>query len=101
MDPTVAPVIDYLKSVPLDAPLTVFAVSVGLTQLAKDLGVQGHWLKLVCVAVGAAYTIGLNLTPGLLAQGSAVLYAAAATGLVSFVQDLRSSRTRPVGEAGA
>lgn len=72
----------------MDASITIGAFAIAVTQIFKDLGVTGHWLKLVCVLVGAFATYMTTYQPALW-QALIPLWAAlTGTGGVSFVPDL-------------
>ena len=64
--------------------LTVATFAVGVTQLVKDLGVQGQWLKLVCFVAGAFAWGLMTYYPAAWEQLSAFLIAISVTGIVSF-----------------
>ncbi len=76
----------------MNSSLTIGAFAIGATQLVKDLGLQGQWLKLVCVAAGAIATYMTIYQPMLWANLSGLLISAAATGGISLIHDLIEKR---------
>jgi hypothetical protein len=71
----------------MDTTITIAGFSVGVTQIFKELGVQGQWLKLVCVLAGCAAWAVQTLDPALWQHASSILIALGSTGLVSFVDE--------------
>ncbi len=66
---------------------SVAALAVGVTQLVKDLGVQGQILKLVCVVAGCLAWATAVAFPDAWHSLIGVLIALSSTGLVSFVDE--------------
>jgi len=81
---------------PAQIPVLV-AASVAITQIFKDMGVEGQWLKVVCIAVSTLLGTILIFAPDLWVALVAPLVGAIGTGGVSFVKDLRSHGSRPSG----
>jgi hypothetical protein len=76
--------------------VSIGSFAVGITQIVKDLGVQGQVLKLVCILAGTIAWGVMTLYPALWAEISVLLIALSSTGLVSFgderLQNMKSPR---------
>lgn len=75
--------------------VTVSTFAVGVTQLVKDAGLQGQWLKLVCILAGTLAWAVLTYYPQAWAEITTLLVALSSTGIVSFTDErLRPARPR-------
>jgi hypothetical protein len=74
------------------------AASIGLTQIVKDLGVQGEWLKFVCVGISIALGLILIYQPALWTALVVPLVGATGTGGVSLTKEIVSQWSIPSGE---
>lgn len=74
----------------MNETLTIGAFVLGMTQIVKDSGfVQGKWLQLVAVALGAFATLVSVYYPEVWTQLSGILLSAGITGGVSFINEQR------------
>lgn len=74
----------------MNETLTIGTFVLGMTQIIKDSGyVQGKWLQLVAVALGAFATLVSVYYPEAWMQLSGILFAAGITGGVSFINEQR------------
>lgn len=62
--------------------------SVALTQLLKDLGLQGDWLKLACIVISSTLGYVMLFQPALWSALILPLVGTTGTGGVSFVHEL-------------
>lgn len=68
--------------------LFVFAaIAIGITQLVKEAGVQGNWLRTACVVVAALVWSVMTFLPVVWEYVVAFVVALSTTGLVAFTDD--------------
>ena len=74
------------------------AASVGLTQIVKDLGLQGQWLKIACVLISTVLGYVMIFQPALWSALIVPLVGATGTGGVSLAKEMVSARNLPSGD---
>jgi hypothetical protein len=82
----------------LSSPVELSTFLIALTQIFKDLGLQGNWLKLVCVLSGGAAFYLMTYQPALWQALTGLILGTTATGGVSFVHGLLQKMQAPAGE---
>lgn len=65
--------------------------SIAITQIIRDLGLQGDWLKLVCIVTSSILGYIMIFQPSLWSAIVVPLVGAIGTGGVSFVKEMASS----------
>jgi hypothetical protein len=72
----------------VQSPELLSAFLIALTQIFKDLGLQGNWLKGVCVASGGVAFYLMSYQPAIWQALTGLILGTTATGGVSFLHDL-------------